>query len=194
MGDVSITVGKVHHYEQANSEYNQTGTNVTDDYEINCYYEGDYHRYMAGMTSPTAFNGGTAAFFQLAAPTLLWVVDWTAGRWGEQPEVPDPNLSGTNATTWVLLDVHIEPARLNMDATNSMQYYRISGTYVYGIKSAPTNFFSAVTFPRAPVWNDVFDRTMPLSKLKQNLSTTQQATLQQNQNQNQNLQLNKILP
>ncbi len=149
-----------------------TGDGTFTDYYIESRYEGDYHRYMAGVTSPGGFNGGTAAFFQLAAPTLLWIVEWTAAKWEAQPEVPDPNIA--TASDWVLLDAWFTTAMLLPDGSGNKALYRISGTYVYGCVAPDANFVNNVSFPRQPMWDDVFDRTMPASKLQQNLTLPNQ--------------------
>lgn len=145
------------------------------DFYIQSRYEGDYHRYMAGMTSPGGFRGGTAAFFQLAAPTLLWIVEWTAAKWLEVPEIPDPNISqSANGGGWVLLDTWFETSGLSADGTGHNVLYRISGTYVYGQKSPPASLINSVSFPRMPMWKDVFQRTVPASSLVQGLTTVNQ--------------------
>lgn len=169
------------------SAYNQNNSpNIFDDYLIESLYETDIHRYMAGITSPGPIGavgplgaiGGasaipTAAFFQLSAPTTLWIVNWTAGRWGAVPDVPDPNIAASPGigANWILLDVTIQVPRLDVDCTGSKPYYRVSGTYVYGCLHPSTNPFLDVNFPRAPVWDDVFSRKISLNSLKQNLIT-----------------------
>lgn len=47
--------------------------------------------------------------------------------------------------------------------------YRVSGTYIYGHNNPDPNPFNNVTFPRASYIEDVFTRTIPLSKLLDNL-------------------------
>lgn len=135
------------------------------DYDIQSRYEGDRHIYMMGLSSPegAAQNDRSAAFVQLASPTLLWIVDWSVAKWAEAPEYPNsfPNPAGP----WVLLDEHYEPTMLMLATDGVTALYRISGTYVYGHKNPdPLDLSSHVQFSR-PAWMlDTFDRSLPTSK------------------------------
>lgn len=142
---------------------------ITTDYLIESRYENDRQVFMAGLTSPTPFDGQSVAFFQLASPTLLWVVDWTAARFLQVPNIPDP---ASVPDDWLLLDVHVEPAMLVLAPGGAVPLYRISGTYFYGSKNPKASVFSQVAFPIPPWMNDVFSRTIPITALQGGLATT----------------------
>lgn len=125
---------------------------IWTDYEIENRYEYDYHRYMMGISSPNQFQGGKAAFVQLASPTLLWISDWTACRFYQQPTIPDPNEpEGQPNSDWVLLDIIPETFSVDLQADGVTPLYRISGIYVYGHKNPSTNVFNYIAFGR-PAW------------------------------------------
>lgn len=145
------------------------GDGIITDYQINGHYEKDGKRYMAGVSSPDGFRGNAAAFFQLAAPTLLWIVDWTAAKWGAQPEVPDPD--GLVNSDWILLDDMYQPVSIVIGADGVSPFYRLSGTYVYGCRRPSDKTIDDIIFGRPPWLQDVFDRTMPRAKLMEGLST-----------------------
>ncbi len=130
---------------------------IFTDYMVHNHYENPNNIYMAGMTSPEGFNGHSVAFFQLAAPTLLWVADWTASRAGDPPIRPsefpgDPN--------WVLLYKKYQPAQLALMPDGETPLYRISGTYVYGHLNPSIDLSNEVTFPRAPWMRNDFPRKL----------------------------------
>lgn len=134
------------------------------DFVVRSRYEQDRQRYMAAIASPNGFQGAAVAFFQLAAPTLLWVADWTALKAAAKPEVPDPFSVDAN---WVLLDVHLELGHIDVLADGATALYRVSGTYVFGHKKPANNPFTDVVFPLPPYLEPgSFTRTMPLAKLK----------------------------
>lgn len=120
-------------------------------------YEGDEHAYMLGVAKADGFNGQSAAFVQLCAPTILWIADWTVARWGLRPNIPDPDQTLNN---WVLLDKHYEPADLKVAANGQTPLYRISGTYVYGQKTPAANVIDNIAFGLSPEFEDVFARTI----------------------------------
>ena len=138
------------------------------DYLITTHYEKSRHIYRMGITSPSKFQGDSVAFIQLAAPTLLWICDWTASSINKQPEVPNPNPSDPN---WVLLDDRYEPASLALAPDGVTPLYRISGTYVYGHKNPDDFTPNNISFP-CPPWMDPsgIDRTMPIGKFIGELS------------------------
>lgn len=141
------------------------------DYQINNRYEKDRHLYMLPIASPNGFNGQSAAFVQLAAPTLLWICDWTVSKLGEQPEVPDPNISP--GFGWILLDDFWEPATAVPASDGVTILYRLSGTFVYGKISPNPLTHRDINFGR-PYWlKDALPtgRNMPDDKIKPNLST-----------------------
>ncbi len=102
------------------------------DFQVINYFEYDYHRYMAGITSPAGFKGDKAAFFQLATPTLFWMSRWTACRIAVPPDIPDP--TKVLDPDWVLLDSNYEPAHVVVMPDTINPVYRISGLFVYGHK------------------------------------------------------------
>lgn len=171
----TVTVGTVSP-DDNDADYADLGSDfdIFTDYEINSRYESDKHRYMAGITSPGGFQSNSVAFFQLASPTLLWIVDWTAAKFNSQPEIPAPLISpGFGGINWILMDEHYEPAKIAVASDGVTPIYRISGTYVYGHQNPDPQVLKNVAFGRPPWLEDVFDRTMPTSKWTQNLSTAQ---------------------
>jgi len=146
------------------------GLDVWIDYKIVNRLERDQHAYMMGITSPGGFQGNSVAFVQLAAPTELWIADWTALRLNQQPPPPDP----TPLPGWVLLDTHIETAAVIVGPDGITPMYRISGTYFYG-KQNPTagygGVFNDLCFGRPGFLQDNIDRTIPTSPLAQSIIT-----------------------
>lgn len=141
------------------------------DYIARNRYEGDYHRYMMGITSPGGFQGKSVAFCQLAAKTLLWVSDWTALREGYPPDIPDPESKNEN---WILLDVIPETGTPTLKPDGATVLYRISGTYVYGCVNPNANIYKDVVFC-VPPWMDVSKgviRQMPDGSIKQGIINT----------------------
>ena len=153
---------------------------IWTDYMINSRYEKDRHTYMIPIASPTGFANVGAAFCQLAKPTLLWIVDWTACRFNEQPDIPSPLLvtglvtgNGALPDFWILLDEHYEPAMVTLGADGVTPLYRLSGTYVYGCTDPSTVTTNDITFPRPPWMLDALPagRGMPINKLTGGLIT-----------------------
>lgn len=139
---------------------------IFTDYMVTTDYVHDPHTYMLGITSPGGFQGASVAFCQLAAPTLLWVADWTACRGLTQPDIPDPNL---NNQDWVFLGARMQPAMLTVAADGVTPIYRISGTYLYGKANPSLPMVKDIAYPLPPWLQDKFNRTMPQSKLQQNI-------------------------
>ena len=170
---LTVTFGKVVDNPNYNGPAPETGQ-VFLDLMMNSRYEQDGHRYMAGVSSPAGFAGMTAAFFQLAAPTLLWICDWTVAQFNTEPEVPDPFSVGDQ---WVLLDLHVEPPMMGLAPDGISPLRRISGTYVFGNKYAgdmssyTTSAFAIAQWPRPQWMADTFQRTIPASSLKSDLIT-----------------------
>lgn len=155
------------------AKYIDEGSDQTiwTDYKINNRYESDQHKYMAGITSPNGFGNQSVAFFQMASPTLLWICDWTAARWNEMPEIPDPY--NPTDTDWVLLDIIPETAMITLAGDGITPLYRISGTYVFGHKNPRPNIFYHVNFGRAAWIQDVFQRfVIPADVLEVKLMDT----------------------
>lgn len=129
----------------------RTNTNgITTDYMVHNRFEKDHHRYMAGITSPGGFENSSAAFFQLASPTLLWIAQWTGLTIGAHPKMPHPNQTDAN---WVLLDEHVEPVMVTVPADGSTPLYRVNGCYVYGHKNPSDLLIRNIGFP-IPPWLD----------------------------------------
>ena len=143
-------------------------SSIFTDYVCNQRFEQDRHVYMLPIASPTGFGGNTAAFVQLAAPTLLRIVDWTAARLNQQPVVPDPQSLDPD---WILLDVLPETAMITVAVDGVTPLYRISGTHVYGHRRPSDFAYNNVTYARPPWLRDQFEfgRKMPLGNFQANL-------------------------
>ncbi len=175
-GAASVAVGIVR-AEDDFARYADDGgpAGIWTDYRVMSRYEKDGHRYMMPMTSPDEFQGASVAFVQLAAPTLLWIVDWTAARFATPPDIPDERaIQGVlvggifiqSSTDWVLLDQHLEPAMITVGPDGVTPLYRISGTYVYGHKKPHARLHQDVNFPYPPWLNKGINRQFPDGKLK----------------------------
>jgi len=140
---------------------------IVTDMKVRCRYEKDRHTYMLGLTSPNGFNGNSVAFVQLASPTLLFIVDWTACKMGAVPEIPDPTINDTN---WVLLDDHWEPTAPGVPGNNITGIYRISGCYVYGHLNPQDPTYTQVQFPLKSWMLPNITRSISPGKLLQGLS------------------------
>jgi hypothetical protein len=147
---------------------------VITSYIINNRYENDKRVCMMPIASPNGFQGASAAFVQLASPTLLRLVDWTMLQSGDANlSIPDPNPVDPN---WVLLDVMPETRSLVVTAGGD-PVYRISGTYVYGHRNPPANVFDAVQWGRPPWMADIFERVVNTAEeLVQGLADIQGGT------------------
>ncbi len=156
----TIEVGPVEFTDQKAAFIN-TENGVWDDYAIVSRFEQDRHLYMMGVTSPNGFQSSSSgrskvAFAQLAYPTVLWIIDWTAQRTNQKPTIPKPELQDPN---WVFLDEFLEPGMIVVMADGEVPVYRISGTMIYGHKS-PENFVMLNAKFTLPPWLDParFDR------------------------------------
>ena len=139
---------------------------VFTDYVVRNRFEKDMRRYMLGITSPNGFQGDSVAFVQLAAPTLLWIADWTACRWNSPPPIPDPE---SVIGDWVLLAVMPETGAVTVGPDGRTGLYRISGTYIYGNRRPNANVYRNVNFPRMPWLDDSLDRSVPENSLQPNI-------------------------
>lgn len=167
---VSITVGSISVDDNAGKFIaNANPSSIFTDYIINQRYEQDRHIYMLPIASPVCFLGGTAAFVQLAAPTLLRIVDWTAARMNQQPTIPNP---ASFDPDWILMDILPETAMITVAIDGVTPLYRISGTYVYGHRRPSDNPFNNISYARPPWLRDdfTFGRLQPSSTLQGNLS------------------------
>ena len=154
-----------------NAAFKEQSDSMYTDYVIRNRYEKDRHTYMMPIASPGGFQRSSVAFVKLAASTLLWICDWTACRFNKQPDIPDPENRDSN---WILLDEHYETAMITIAPDGQTPLYRISGTYVYGHKNPNKKTIRDVDFPRPPWLEDVFNRSMPDTRLTQNLADVQQ--------------------
>ena len=163
--EATVTVGQINSDDQ-NALYANLSSDksIWTDYLITSRYESDKHIYMMPVSSPNGFQGASVAFCQMANPTLLWIVDWTAAKFvgdpSDKPEIPS---TVTVDPQWILLDQHYETAPLALGPDGTTPLYRISGTYVYGHTNPSLDVIDNVTFPRPPWLDDVFDRTLPIS-------------------------------
>ena len=168
--NATVTVGDIT-FDDSLANYAQEGDanagNAFTDYQISNRYHYSCHRYMLGITSPAGFNGQSVAFVQLASPTLLWIVDWTAARFGKAPDVPDPTPTNPD---WVLLDVMPDAAGVVVSPDGVTGLFRLSGAYVYGHKNPGSSPLNKVTFPQPPWLNGTFPRTIPASALKKTIA------------------------
>lgn len=162
--DVDVVIGNVSITDQQAQYINDNKfESIITDYQVRHDYELDGHVYMLPVTSPVPFRQAAAAFVQLAHPTLLWLVRWTAARWKEPPEAPDPDLAqgSSQEGRWVLLDVHMGTANLVVSPNGVTPLYRLSGTYVYGCIN-PDNearkILDKLLWPRRPDIEDAFNR------------------------------------
>lgn len=132
------------------------------DYVINNRYERDFHRFMLPLTTPNKFRGAMVGFVQLAAPTLLWIADWTAARCNTPPEIPSPLLivgilkkysaeAAILSDDWIILDDHLETGGItDVAADGQIPNYRISGTYYYGCRDPSEDLYRDAIFGLAP--------------------------------------------
>lgn len=163
----TVTIGQVIVSDNAaNIQDSTNGVGIYTDYKIMSRYEKDRHIYMIPLATPLGFRGQSAAFAQLAAPTLLWICDWTAARWKVKPEVPNPASRDPN---WVLLDDHWEPGQEVLGPDGTSVLYRISGCYIYGHKNPNAQTHRNINWTRPPWLVDVYDRSVPDSLLTRNL-------------------------
>ncbi len=134
------------------------------DLMIHNHYERDGHRYVAGLTSPEAFNGSKVGIVQVAALVELWVSEWTSSNVGEHPPVPDP----TPPSGWVLLDTNATLVMIG-GGPGGDPVFRIEGTYVYANLNPSDSEITALqsyVYPYAP-WlePDGVPRTVPATKI-----------------------------
>lgn len=158
--------------------------NVYLDYRIQSKYEKDQHICMMptafwnpvqvsyrSRQGPSISYAGTpsVSFVQLAAPTLLWIVDWTCSRVNKQPQIPNPIFE--NNYGWVLLAENYEPGMLRVAADGISPIYRLSGTYVYGNINPSLLTIDDIVFTRPPWLEDFVSRFIPREVLQRNLIT-----------------------
>lgn len=127
------------------------GTGTWQHFVIWNHYEKDRKIYQLGISSPGGFQGQSVAFVQLAAPTLLWICDWSLARVGSPPIVPDPL---PEVSSWVLLDDWwtTEPIEV-AGADGVLPSFLITGTYIYGHPNPQNNTNQHVIYPITP-WLD----------------------------------------
>ena len=121
---------------------------IWEDWYVRNTYPSDYHRFALPLTSPGGFQGATCAYVQLAAPTSMWICDWSCEYRtspGDYPKYPDPKPTDPNI---VILDINTMPDMVALGADGVSAIYRISGTYVYGYKDP----LKAVLYHGLPQW------------------------------------------
>lgn len=146
--------------------YNANASILIPDFEVRSKYAKDHHRWYAALASNTPFQGKSAAVFQLAAPTLLWICEWTALKVSTQPQIPDIAVADQN---WVLLDEDYESFKVDVGPDMVTPLYRFSGWYVYGHLAPDAETLHNVRFGIPPYLNNQFDRTMPARLRTRNL-------------------------
>ena len=153
------TVSSLDSVSDNQGHFGDSGTDnlgIWSEYVINCYYEEDRQIYMMPISSPNGFQGASVAFVQLAAKTLLWIVEWSAERYIYKPQIPDEDSVDPN---WILMDKHLHGAWLDLQADSQSPSWRISGTYVYGHVNPPADPLSSFVFPCPPWYVYPPDRT-----------------------------------
>lgn len=148
-----------------NAQYQKTSNadrSIWTDFVVQNRYESDKHLYMLPLASPARTdtfteNSNGVAFVQLAAPTLLWISDWTATRTNEKPLIPNVD---TGDADWITLDEHYEPDMVTVAPDGVTPIYRISGTFVYGHRNPGQASLSDINFGRPPWLKDVYPRTL----------------------------------
>lgn len=167
--EISVSIGNIEiDYTARYSNDDGFDGGIWTDYMVKNFYEGDEHVYMTGITSPNGFQGKKAAFFQLAAPTLIWVCRWTACKFNVKPAVPSfapPN------EHWILLDKHLEPVMMGLAGDGVSPLFRLSGTYTYGCDNPDA---VKLSFPKAPWMDDSVDRSIQGSQFQMGISDVQQ--------------------
>ena len=154
--------------------YAPQNESVWNDYVITSRYHKSHRRYLLPITSVGGFSFGSlkqsCSVVQLAHPTLLWAVDWTASRFNSKPCIPRSEVADAN---WVLLDETLEPGQVIVGADGVVPLYRISGTYVYANLNPDKYLNRNVEFP-LPGWieKNKFDRTVPDGMFEDGLSNT----------------------
>lgn len=152
---LSITWGRVSPDDNSSAFLVPSKPGIMTDYMIHSGFEKDHHVYMLGITSPQGFQGDSVAFVQLAAPTMLYVVRWTASRWGQIPKAPDPYMIGNGR---ILMDEHYDTVPILVNAGGQVPLYRWSGVFIFGAKAPKKRGVDEVSFPRHPDIADVFNR------------------------------------
>lgn len=173
MANATVTIGQVT-ADGIDSKIKDEGSDLSifTDYQVRNRYVRDRKTFMMGITSPAGFgpNGDTVAFARLSNSTLLWVCEWTACRFNETPDIPNPE---SRDPSWVLLSDEYEPVMMIVGPDGVTPLYRIRGTYVYGRRKTSTVTVNDITFPLAPWLENVFDRSMSENKLNSNISESQ---------------------
>ena len=145
---------------------NAENLNLYLDYEIINYYLKDTHNWYGGVSSPGGFQGKSAVVFQLAAPKLLWVCEWTSLEVASQPKIPDITTQDQN---WVLIDEDYRLFKIDVGPDQAQALYRIGGIYVFGHLQPSAETLNNARFGIPPYLNNQFDRTMPARLRTRNL-------------------------
>ena len=146
--------------------FKQPADGIFEDYQVRARYEHDRHIYMSGVTSPGGFQGKSVAFYQLAAPTLLLVVEWTAMKTHVTPEYPNQNLAGPG---WILLTAIPEVPNITVFAESTITSKRLSGVYIYGRENPSDDVFKDMSYPLPPYLEASINRQITPGKKTQGI-------------------------
>lgn len=164
----NVTIGTVT-VEESSNFVAQTVNTLYTDFVFKTKVHKDNRLYYMGQTSPNAFQENTATVVQLAAPTLLWQVDWTACRFGAIPQIPEPTPASANSV-WVLLDEQYEPGMIVLGPSGSKPLYRISGTFLYGSLRPNARTILDLRFSTPPwISTTTFTRTIAEANMTRSL-------------------------
>ena len=155
-----VSVGPVDIAGPSKFQIQTAGTQYTD-FVFKSKVCKDRRIHNLGVTSPGGFAGSSTVFVQLSAPTLLWVMRWTACRFGQIPEVPEPEPQ--SGSTWVLLKDSYEPGTVVLGTDGATGLYRISGTYLYGARNPQPATVLNLRFS-VPPWLKPIDFTTIVSQ------------------------------
>lgn len=166
----TITVTPIQLDPENNSYRIDNDAGIFTDYIVRNKYLKPQNVWMSSITSTTGFNGNSVAFFQLGAPTLLWIADWSALKVGIQPQAPSrvPLSRG-----WQLLYEYIEPVMIITGGDGIVPLFRLNGIYVFGQIAPSTETLNNVYYPLPPYLDpNKFSRTQPVNRMLRNIIDT----------------------
>jgi hypothetical protein len=174
--DVQIDIGTIQ-FDDTDAKYalDVQGDGLYTDTLIRNRFEKDHHKYLLPLASPNGFQNRSAAIVQLAAPTLVWISEWTIAKLNSKPAVPNPESQNPK---WHLISAgpsigesyELPSLMLAPDGTSIL--YRVSGVYVYGCTNPAQTTLEDMNWPRPPWIQDDFDRGLSNSLLTPNLIDT----------------------
>lgn len=127
--------------DDAQARFKTTDAGVYTQVELNT----EHRQQQQKMQLPVGKKGASSVIIQTAEPTQQRVVAWTASKIGERPKVPDPTPADPNAE---VLDIIINPGKVEPSADGVNLKYTVSGEYVYAYKRADLARLS----PCVPPW------------------------------------------